>query len=108
MQCNLNQTCVLIINGCEVKTKEDFSHSNSSLPMFSKYKFLPPIEVKLPPSWCADHDTDTTNAITNNIVSESTLALKENNEKNEICSRTRLLMSLNQMMIHNYPLPRYQ
>lgn len=55
MQCNLNQTCVLIIDGCEVKTKEDLLNFNSSLPMFSKYKFLPPIEVELPPSWCADN-----------------------------------------------------
>ena len=55
MQCNLNQTCVLIIDGCEVKTKEDLSNFNSSLPMFSKYKFLPPIEIELPPSWCADN-----------------------------------------------------
>lgn len=55
MQCNLKQTCVLIIDGCEVNTKEDFSHFKSSLPMFSKYKFLPPIEVELPPSWCADY-----------------------------------------------------
>ena len=55
MQCNLNQTCVLIIDGCEVNSKEDFSRFNSSLPMFSKYKFLPPIEVELPPSWYADY-----------------------------------------------------
>lgn len=55
MQCNLNQTCVLIIDGCEVKNKEDFSHFNNSLPVFSKYKFLPPIEVELPPSWCTDY-----------------------------------------------------
>ncbi|KAF0772868.1 RNA exonuclease 5 [Aphis craccivora] len=105
MQCNLNQTCVLIIDGCEVKTKEDLSNFNNSLPMFSKYKFLPPIEVELPPSWCADNDTDTTTSITDDIASESPLIEKENVEKKEICSRTRLLMSLNQMMIHNYPLP---
>lgn len=105
MQCNLNQTCVLIIDGCEVNTKEDFSHFKSSLPMFSKYKFLPPIEVELPPSWCADNDTDNTTSITDDVVSESTSIQKENVEDKEICSRTRLLMSLNQMMIHNYPLP---
>ncbi|XP_060879219.1 RNA exonuclease 5 isoform X2 [Metopolophium dirhodum] len=105
MQCNLNQTCVLIIDGCEVNTKEDFSHFKSSLPMFSKYKFLPPIEVELPPSWCADYDTDNTTSITDDVVSESTSTQKENVEDKEICSRTRLLMSLNQMMIHNYPLP---
>lgn len=105
MQCNLNQTCVLIIDGCEVKTKEDLSNFNSSLPMFSKYKFLPPIEVELPPSWCSDNDTDTTTSITDDIATESPLIEKENVEKKEICSRMRLLMSLNQMMIHNYPLP---
>lgn len=55
MQCNLNQTCVLIIDGCSVKTVEDFSRFKSSLPMFSKYKFLPPVEIELPPSWCTDH-----------------------------------------------------
>lgn len=34
-------------------------------------------------------------------------AIKQNKiaEKKEVCSRIRLLMSLNQMMIHNYPLP---
>ncbi|XP_015372296.1 PREDICTED: putative RNA exonuclease NEF-sp [Diuraphis noxia] len=101
MQCNLNQTCVLIIDGCEVKTKEDFLNFNSSLPIFSKYKFLPPIEVELPPSWCADYDFDTTTS-TNN---ESTPTQKKDTENKEICSRTRLLMSLNQMMVHNYPLP---
>lgn len=55
MQCNLNQTCVLIIDGCAVKTVEDFTLFKSSLPIFSKYKFLPPIEIELPPSWCADN-----------------------------------------------------
>lgn len=55
MQCNLVQTCVLIIDGCAVETVEDFSHFKSSLPMFSKYKFLPPIEIELPPSWCATY-----------------------------------------------------
>ncbi|XP_060851794.1 uncharacterized protein LOC132930127 [Rhopalosiphum padi] len=106
MQCNLHQTCVLIIDGCDVKTKDDLSNFNNSLPMFSKYKFLPPIEVELPPSWCADNDTDNSTSITDEKVSESALTTqKENVEKKEICSRTRLLMSLNQMMIHNYPLP---
>lgn len=55
MQCNLNQTCVLIIDGCEVKTIEDFLRFKNSLPMFSTHKFLPPIEIELPPSWCADN-----------------------------------------------------
>lgn len=54
MQSNLNQTCVLIIDGCAVKTVDDFLHFKKSLPMFSKYKFLPPIEIELPPSWCTD------------------------------------------------------
>lgn len=55
MQCNLNQTCILIIDGCAVKNVEDFLRFKSSLSMFSKYKFLPPIEIELPPSWCTDN-----------------------------------------------------
>lgn len=35
------------------------------------------------------------------------MSSKQNDDvkEEEICTRTRLLLSLNQMMIHNYPLP---
>lgn len=49
-------------------------------------------------------DTDSKTSSTDKI-SNSTIKQSETTENKEICSRTRLLMSLNQMMIHNYPLP---
>jgi len=55
MQCSLNQTCILIVDGCAVNNLEDYLRFKSSLPMFSKYKFLPPIEIELPPSWCTNN-----------------------------------------------------
>lgn len=39
------------------------------------------------------------------VFSDSARKQKQTVENKEVCSRTRLLLSLNQMMIHNYPLP---
>lgn len=38
-------------------------------------------------------------------MSDASLKQNDNVKNEDICTRTRLLLSLNQMMIHNYPLP---
>lgn len=50
-------------------------------------------------------DTDSKTSNIDEKSSDPTLKKNENIENKEVCSRTRLLLSLNQMMIHNYPLP---
>lgn len=50
-------------------------------------------------------DTDSKSSNTDEIFSDTSFKQNDNVKKNKICSRTQLLLSLNQMMIHNYPLP---
>lgn len=50
-------------------------------------------------------DSKTSN--TDELFSGSTLKQSENVEVKEVCSRTHLLLSLNQMIIHSYPLPTF-
>jgi RNA exonuclease 1 len=50
-------------------------------------------------------DTESKTSNTDEKSLNPTLIQNDNVDNKEVCSRTRLLLSLNQMMIHNYPLP---
>ncbi|XP_050435140.1 uncharacterized protein LOC126842283 [Adelges cooleyi] len=97
MQCNIVQTCILVIDGCDIKTSDDYLNFKNSFSIFSKYNFVPPLEIELPPSWCRKNEKE----LDSKYETDSCNTTKSK----ELCTKMTLLMSLNQLIIHNYPLP---